>query len=257
MAVQVPRVVLFDIDGTLVNCQGTGIGSLERGFRRTFPQFADIPFPQLELGGATDFGVARFLLSHFGVEHLPHHRDSFLRAYEAELDQILGEPAERPRVEVLPGVRQLLVHVESRSHCRMGLLTGNSQAGAAIKLRHAGLSGGLDWGAFGDDHEDRNALGPIAIQRAAQRFDLPVEPDQVVIIGDTIRDIACARACGAKVIAVATGHSTKEQLAAAEPDLLIADLTAVTEILAFLEGTQEGTSEGTRPELLGASASES
>lgn len=234
MAVQVPRLVLFDIDGTLVNCQGTGIRSLERGFRRAFPQFADIPFPAVELGGATDFGVARFLLSHFGVEHLPHHRDSFLRAYESELDQILGEQAERPRVEVLPGVQELLVNVESRTNCLMGLLTGNSQAGAAIKLRHAGLSGGLDWGAFGDDHEDRNALGPIAMQRAAQRFEIPVEPEQVVIIGDTIRDIACARACGARVIAVATGHSTSDQLAEAKPDLLVGDLTDLTAILGML-----------------------
>lgn len=234
MAVQVPRVVLFDIDGTLVNCQGTGIRSLERGFRRAFPQFAEIPFPQLELGGATDFGVARFLLSHFGVEHLPHHRDSFLRAYELELDEILGEESDRPRVEVLPGVRELLTNLESRTNCLMGLLTGNSQAGAAIKLRHAGLSGGLDWGAFGDDHEDRNALGPIAMQRARQRFEIPVAPDQVVIIGDTLRDVACARACGARVIAVATGHSTSDQLAEALPDLLVEDLTNLEAILEVL-----------------------
>jgi phosphoglycolate phosphatase-like HAD superfamily hydrolase len=231
---QTPRVVLFDIDGTLVNCHGTGTRSLESGFRKAFPEFSDVPFPALELGGATDFGVARFILSHYGLEHHPVHRDNFLRAYENDLDRLLGEGTDPPRVSVLPGVRELLAKFESLSNCATGLLTGNSQIGAAIKLRHAGLSGGLDWGAFGDDHEDRNALGHIAIERAAARLGSAIHPEQVIIIGDTIRDIACARACGAKVIAVATGHSTWEQLAEAGPDLLVADLTNLPAIFEVL-----------------------
>jgi phosphoglycolate phosphatase-like HAD superfamily hydrolase len=114
----------------------------------------------------------------------------------------------------------------------LAVLTGNTEAGARVKLRHFRIDHHFPVGAYGDDHHDRNELGPIALERARHRFGKDFRPDGIVVIGDTLRDIACARAFGAKVIAVATGAATRAELAAASPDVLLDDFSDRDRVLA-------------------------
>src|SRR5690606_23071909 len=119
---------------------------------------------------------------------------------------------EEGRGRLLPGVEGLLAAFEERGHHRLAVLTGNLREGAWIKLRHFRIDRHFPTGAFGDDHHDRNELGPIARRRALEVFGEDFAPADIAVIGDTPRDIACARAFGARAVAVATGSSSREQL---------------------------------------------
>ncbi|MEM9017587.1 MAG: haloacid dehalogenase-like hydrolase, partial [Verrucomicrobiota bacterium] len=162
-------ILLFDIDGTLVDTEGAGLRALRRGLHDAFPATAAHSFPSLDLGGATDGGVIAFLFSHFSIENSSENRVEFYAAYEGALSDELYRSREAGRGRVLPGVADLLRHLEQNHDDKgRGLLTGNSENGARIKLQHFGIDGPFSFGAFGDDHHDRNRLGPIALDRAAK-----------------------------------------------------------------------------------------
>ena len=122
--------------------------------------------------------------------------------------------------ELLPGISELLENLDHCEHFALGLLTGNIQRGAWTKLEEFGIEHFFHTGAYGDDHHDRNRLGPIAIDRATEHFEYKFSPEDTVVIGDTPKDIACARACGACAVAVATGSFSYEMLATFQPDHL-------------------------------------
>jgi len=218
------RLLLFDIDGTLIDTGGAGLISLSEGFYLAFPEHRDRVFPPLELGGATDNGLVMHLFDHFGLEDLPHHRSRFFESYAAQLAGSLERFSQEGRGRLLPGVVELLEALAEDEDHVLAVLTGNTEAGAKIKLRHFRIDHYFAVGAYGDDHHDRNELGPIARERVRQHCGKEFRPEEIVVIGDTLRDIACARALGAKVIAVATGAASREELAAAGPDLLLDDL---------------------------------
>lgn len=230
-----PKLLLFDIDGTLLDTGGAGLVSLRDGFHAAFPEHRERPFPPLELGGATDGGVARFLFEHFGLPDTPEHRATFFGHYTLKLTGHLESFAAAGRGRLLPGVAKLLAILEERSRHRLAVLTGNLREGAAIKLRHFRIDRHFPTGAFGDDHHDRNELGPIARQRALETFGESFAPADIAVIGDTPRDVACARAFGARAIAVATGCASPEQLAASQPDLFLEDLSNPEEVMARLD----------------------
>jgi phosphoglycolate phosphatase-like HAD superfamily hydrolase len=117
----------------------------------------------------------------------------------------------------------------------LALLTGNTEAGARIKLQSYGLDSYFPLGAYGSDHHDRNALGPIAIDRAEKAMGRPYPATKALVIGDTEKDIACAHACGAKVVAVATGAAPLERLEAQAPDGILDDLSDVPRAIALFE----------------------
>lgn len=217
---------LFDIDGTLLDTEGAGLRSLEAGWWRVFPDLVARGFPPLDLGGATDGSVVSFLFAHFGMEETNADRARFYAAYHEELDGTLSRNRKEGLGRVLDGVLELLEALDAEwpAHVR-GLLTGNSAEGAATKLRHFGLEGHFAFGAFGDDHPDRNELGGIALRRVREVAGRGFRADQCVVIGDTPKDVACARACGARVVAVATGSSGIDELRATCPDVLLPDLT--------------------------------
>ena len=230
------KLLLFDIDGTLLDTGGAGLLSLKEGLREAFPEHRESDFPSLELGGATDHGVVGTIFSHFGIEPSPEHRRRFFSAYTAGLEKTLSDFSDKGKGRVLPGVTTLLSRLsEDGSYC-LGLLTGNLRAGAEIKLRHYGLAHHFtaDAGAYGDDHHDRNELGPIARRRAAGIFGEDFAPENIVVIGDTLRDIACARAFGAKVLAVATGAADWEDLERGRPDGLVRDLAEIDDLERWL-----------------------
>lgn len=219
------RLVLFDIDGTLIETGGAGLSSLRDGFYDAFPETADRPFPDLDLGGATDGGVAMFLFEHFGLEDSDHGRSHFYGHYIVHLERRLNEFENEGRGRVLKGVEQLLDGFREHGSYELAVLTGNIQDGAWMKLRHYGLDSHFSYGAFGDDHHDRNELGPVALRRAEESRGVAFDPRNVVVVGDTLKDVACARAFGARAVAVATGTVSHEDLASVNPDHLLKDFS--------------------------------
>jgi phosphoglycolate phosphatase len=230
------KLLLFDIDGTLVDTGGAGLMALRDGFHEAFPRHREDEFPPLELGGATDHGVAMGLFAHFALDDHSEHRERFFRAYTARLEQGLATHSVIGKARVLPGVTDLLARLSDCGDHRLAVLTGNLREGARIKLSHFGIDHhfSLDAGAYGDDHHDRKELGPIARRRATAYFGEDFAPENIVVIGDTLRDIACARAFGAKVLAVATGAANREELENGRPDGLVEDLTEIGEVERWL-----------------------
>ena len=222
------RLILFDIDGTLIETGGAGLASLRDGFYDAFPEIADQPFPELDLGGATDGGVAIFLFDHFKLEDSEERRAHFYGHYLGHLQKRLAEFESEGKGKVLDGVGNLLEELGRDCSHELAVLTGNIQDGAWLKLRHYSLDAHFRYGAFGDDHHDRNELGAFALRRASESAGVMFEPDNVVVVGDTVKDIACARALGAKAIAVATGSATREELEAASPDRILDDFSDVS-----------------------------
>ena len=225
------RLVLFDIDGTLLLTGGAGKRAMDRAFEEAFgvaDAFADVP-----MGGRTD----RFLVER-GLERwsLPVTRealDLFRERYLAHLAAAIHEPG-HGRKGTMPGVGALLDALDARPHVQSALLTGNFEAGARLKLDHFGLWDRFAWGAFGDDHADRNALARAAVAAAPSRGVSLADPAHAVVVGDTPFDIACARAAGAQVVAVATGGHGLDELRALGPDLAVESLNDLDAVLALV-----------------------
>lgn len=212
---------LFDIDGTLLNTGGAGFFALRDGFCEAFDSDPSL-FPKLNLHGATDRGVAMGLFEQFEIAHTPENEIRFFDAYHGHLERNLT--LESGSVAI-PGVIDLLDVLRDETDHAVGLLTGNISRGAYTKVDAFGIGRErFPFGAFGDDHHDRNELGPIGISRASDLTGHRFTSESTIIIGDTPKDIACARACGAKAVAVTTGGFDEEQLAKFSPDLLLHDL---------------------------------
>ena len=223
------RLVLFDIDGTLISSGGAGERALCAAFNETFGIEDD--FTSIEIAGRTDTGIAREILQKHGIAQTDENLSRLLEAYLQLLARLLPTTEGR----VLPGVVPLLEALQSSHDTVLGLLTGNLQRGAELKLRHYGIWQFFAFGAFADDHHDRNELGRFAQLRMRERHGIEVSREKVFVIGDTPHDIACARAIGANAIAVATGRSNHSELAVHQPDWVFGDLSDVPAVLAALQ----------------------
>ncbi len=222
------RLILWDIDSTLVNTGSAGLGALVRATIEWFGGEGDLN--AVEIAGRTDRAIAHQILEKYGKPVTDENVNSFLGRYVA----LLPEELPRRNGRVLPGIRALLEYLARQPDTTLGLLTGNLERGARLKLEHYDLWHFFPFGAFADDHHDRNALGPCALSRAVAHagFDFPVA--QVDVVGDTGHDVACGKAFGARTIAVATGSWPREQLAKSEPDFLFDDLSNVDEVKKML-----------------------
>ncbi|HJU66010.1 MAG TPA: HAD family hydrolase [Gemmatimonadaceae bacterium] len=222
------RLVLFDIDGTLLWTDGAGRRAMTAALTEVFGSSGPASY---RYDGKTDPQIVRDLMRHAGhaEEHIDARLDSLLDLYLAGLERELARGSHAPHV--YEGVPELLDALEARSDVVLGLLTGNVAQGATIKLRAAGIRPErFRIGAFGSDHHHRPELPAIARQRAREVLGLDVPGDALVVIGDTPADIECGRALGARAIAVATGHYTLEELARHHPTAVfptLADTTAV------------------------------
>ena len=218
------RLILWDIDSTLVNTGAAGQHALVRATIEWFGGEGDLT--GVEIAGRTDRAIAHQILQKYGKAVTDESVNSFLDRYIA----LLPEELPRRNGRVLPGVRELLEYLARQPDTTLGLLTGNLQRGARLKLEHYNLWHFFPFGAFADDHHDRNALGPCALSRAVEhaKFDFPVA--QVDVVGDTGHDIACGKAFGARTVAVATGSWSREQLVGYEPDFLFDDLSNLDEV---------------------------
>jgi len=222
------RLILFDIDGTLVQC-GSQVrdlftGALGEVYGKT------VETAGYSFAGRTDPGIVHDLLRDVGLPEdeveagLPAMRRSYLQRLEAGLDV--------RRMRLLPGVLELLEELALRPDVTVGLLTGNWSDGARIKLSRFDLNRFFPFGAFGDDGVDRNALPPVALERAFAATGRRFRPRETLIIGDSLLDVACGRASGVPVLAVATGFTRAEALAEAGADWVVEDLWAARAPLA-------------------------
>ncbi len=218
------RLALFDIDGTLIRTGGAGVAAFARTGETLFGIQNGVA--RMRFAGRTDTSLIRELLARHDISPTPENRARFQEHYLALLPRVLGQYPGR----VCPGVREFVTALQALPHPPvLGLLTGNLRAGAEIKLRHFGL-----WdifaavGAFGDDDEDRNRIAAVALARGRALLGNDLAPEEVLVVGDTPHDVACGRAVGARVLAVATGGAGWEELAATRPDWLAPDLTRVS-----------------------------
>ncbi|MQA89635.1 MAG: HAD hydrolase-like protein [Gemmatimonas sp.] len=217
------RLVLFDVDGTILSSRGAAPRAFRRALRETFA--TDGPEDGYSFAGRTDPQIARDLLRLAGIEdgQIDHGLDSFWDRYAS----LLAAEFRAVDATLYPGVRQLLDRVDSvPNEAVLGLLTGNVRAGAELKLTSAGIEfDRFRVGAFGSDHHDRCELPAIAVARAKATFGRTFEGKSVVIVGDTPFDISCGEHLGVRTIAVATGTYPLDQLANCNPDHLFPDLS--------------------------------
>ena len=224
------RLLLFDIDGTLLDTGGAGMAALRTAAVDVFGTEHEVP--AFDLAGSTDSGIVRGLFEYFGEPFSEARVLSFYEVYLGYLAENLG----RFEGRLLDGVGELLVRLGGEPGCAIGLLTGNIAEGAAKKVRHFGIEAFFGFGAYGDDHHDRNRLGPVALGRAREVTGEEFLPEDSVVIGDTPKDIWCGEALGAKTVAVATGRFSSEELAGHGADVVFADLGDVEVVVERLLG---------------------
>ncbi|MCC7416407.1 MAG: HAD hydrolase-like protein [Acidobacteria bacterium] len=212
---------------------GAGGRAMSGAFEEVFGianAFAGVP-----MDGRTDAWLLARAIDAHGVTASPGALARFHRAYPAHLQAELGRAG--PRRKIMPGVRPLLRRLAPAMHVFLALLTGNTEAGARLKLEHFDLWRFFSCGAFGDRDVDRNLLLPAALARV-QACGGPIVPaSQVIVIGDTPLDVACAFASGARAIAVATGGHDARELRAAGADVVfetLEDTGAVVSAIAHL-----------------------
>ncbi len=232
--------VLFDIDGTLVDARGAGRAALERALAE-WTGFMTRLSP-IDFAGRTDLEIFRAMVRLAGR---PQPDDATRRAIMRRYAAFLPEELQaRPESHACPGVQELLVALTQDPRWILALATGNTAAGAYAKLRHLELEepflrcaprSPLLLGGFGDEAEDRNVLVPQALFRIEGATGLRMSPENVVVVGDTERDIMAARAAGVPVLAVASGMRSEAQLAAAQPDALLPDLSDTKAALRILD----------------------
>src|ERR1700704_601619 len=222
------RLLLFDIDGTLISSAGAGVQSLKLVLAERFGIKDDLH--DIEIAGMTDSGIVISILKKHKIPETHENVSAFLDSYVHFLSQELP----RRKGTLLPGVLELLERLKSRPHLVLALLTGNVSRGAQLKLEHYGVWHFFEFGAFAYYHRDRNRLGPFARARAYERHGREFSASEIDVIGDTPPDIACGKALGARTVAVATGTWDRDELAKHQPDFLIDDLSNVDTIMEKL-----------------------
>ena len=222
------RLLLFDIDGTLVSTGGAGVRALKLVIEKRYGVQDDLH--DIEIAGRTDSGIAASILKKYGTNETNGKVTDFLDEYIGFLQQTVSTTDG----QVLPGMSEILTRMKTRPDRVLGLLTGNIKRGAELKLQHYGLWDFFEFGAFADDHHDRNQLGEFARARAKEKHGHDFDAAQIDVIGDTGHDVACGKAFGARTVAIATGSWSREQLAAHKPDFLFDDLANVGEVMRVL-----------------------
>jgi len=223
----VKRLILFDIDGTLLQCGPQVRPILAAALVEVFGTAGNLE--TYDLAGHTDPRIVLDLLTRAGIPEeevrarLSEVRESYGKRLEAALD--------RRHMRLLPGVAEILEHLAGRDDMALGLVTGNWERGARTKLSRFDLNRYFGFGAFGCDGVERSDLPPVALERAERHLGRRFRPEETLIVGDTIHDVECAKAHGIPVLAVATGWTAAETLQAAGADRVVADLTVIEDWL--------------------------
>ena len=223
------RVAFFDIDGTLMT-GGPAKNAFCGAMIDTFGTVGNVE--EVSFGGKTDPQIARELL--VGIDYsVDLIEERFPSLWHSYTERLADELTQCP-MQVLPGVHELLNILKRMDDIGVGLLTGNIARGAQLKLDSAGLTEHFVLGSYGSDHEEREHLSRIALQRARDMWSPALCPENTVVIGDTPRDVDCGLAIGARTLAVATGSFSSSQLAKAGANRVVIDLTDTDEIVSYL-----------------------
>jgi phosphoglycolate phosphatase-like HAD superfamily hydrolase len=217
------RLVLFDIDGTLVHTGHAGTQAFAKTFATEFKAVEGLE--KISFAGRTDVNLVREFFGYNKIPATPENFRRFFERYVFWLDRILAHSQTR----ICPGVRELLRDLHTLPNPpKLGLLTGNIRLGAEIKLRHFNLWEQFEFGGFADDHEERDLIAAAAHARSHRVLGEKLRGEEIVVVGDTPYDIRCGRAIGAKVLAVATGGAKLDELKKHNPDWLVQDLTQIS-----------------------------
>ena len=216
-----PKLLLFDVDGTLVLTGGAGIRAMGRAFQQTFQ--IEGAFTGTSIAGRTDRFIVAEALARAGIVADAETLHRFRQTYYACLSEEIVHPG--PRKGVMPGIRDLLGRLVAEHQVFVALLTGNYSGAAEIKLAHFDLWRYFRCGAFAEDADERHELVPVAMSRVRECGQFEVALEDVVVIGDTPLDVDCARASGVRSIAVATGGFDADTLSRSGADVVFDDLT--------------------------------
>ena len=226
------KVLLFDIDGTLLEPAGIGRLCCRRALEDVLG--FSVSTNSVEMAGRTDWGIVNDFLVHAGLEET-QVEDQREKIFDS-LSRHIAAAAPSSKMHLLPGVMPLLDYLENDTQFILGLVTGNVRQTVVHKLRAVGINPALfTFGAFGDEHIDRNTLPALALYRLSQMMGGKVPPERALVIGDTPHDIACARHASLKVLSVATGLYKSQDLAKYEPDFLLEDLSNTPKVVEILE----------------------
>jgi phosphoglycolate phosphatase-like HAD superfamily hydrolase len=228
-------IVLFDVDGTLVDTAGSGRFAFQAAFLEVFGIDAVMKAEsRVRFAGMTDPLIIEALADAGGIDRSDLESkngsllDSFYRHLEVETERLHGSS------QVLPGVEPLLERLAAMDHAYTGLITGNLETGARIKLAPFDLNRFFPTGGFGSDHADRSQVARIAADKMKRHHGIDVPAHRVMVIGDTEHDITCARANGFGAVAVQHNWVSRDRLLAAKPDAYLPDLTDIPAVLTAL-----------------------
>ncbi|MGH9870440.1 MAG: HAD family hydrolase [Candidatus Polarisedimenticolia bacterium] len=232
------QLVLFDVDGTLLDVGGSGRWAMTRAFEEVFELPDAEPFSRaVRFDGMTDPWILRAIARNAGVndDHLARERGRLRSSFLSHLERRL---AAVPGKRAMPGVVELLERLAGVSMAQVGLATGNIEPGARLKLGSVGLGGHFAFGGFGGDADDRAGIGRVARERCEARLGRAIPPSDVVLVGDSEEDVRAAHANGYRALAVGTGWVAHEVLRAMEPDLFVDDLSDFGAIMQFIFGSR-------------------
>jgi len=224
------KILLFDIDGTLLLTGGAGLRAMNRAFVHLYG--IEEKFSGKNLAGRTDTSIFRDAAEECGFPYDADSLEEFKEEYFAALPQELNTPARDKRL--MPGVQELLTALNARNDVYLGLLTGNWRKSGYLKLAVFGLDRFFTFGAFSEDSEIRPDLLPYAVRRCQLKYNRKPEPQDIFVIGDTPSDIQCAKPHGAVSVAVAAAHYKEKDLDAFQPDHILTDFTDLDAALRIL-----------------------
>lgn len=232
-------VCLFDIDGTLLRTGGAGQRAMERALTDVFG--VPDPYEDIPAAGRTDRAITADLFAHHELSPTEPEWQQFQSVYFGHLQTTLRDLEGM----ILPGIETLLDRLSTRRDVTLGLLTGNFREAARLKLEHHAIDHHFAFGGYGDQHHDRDDVARVAWSEACRHLGRDIDPSAVCVIGDTPSDVKCARAIGARAIAVATGMFSAEELIRSQPDELYQDfsdpdqfLTRMDRVLSAMAGSQ-------------------
>lgn len=225
------RLLLFDIDGTILRAGGAGFRSMARATWDLYER--DFDWNDIDPRGGLDPLLFQAAAAKNGVEPTDDEHERFRELYVRYLPEELARYPER--LKVMPGIHDVFQRLRQQAHVQLGLLTGNYRDSARLKLEAAGIR--WEWfvvGAFGDEAPTRPGLVPRALERFAANFGKSIAAERVLIVGDTPRDVECALLNDCQVVAVGTGDHALEELHAAGAHLVLEDLSDPTPLLELV-----------------------
>lgn len=221
-------VLLFDIDGTLIKTGGAGKNAMEDAFAELYQIKNGLD--KISFAGSTDLGIFDKALKLNGLSQDQFNSEKvFRKKYLELLEKYLIDRPEGQ--ELLPGVKDFLSHCQNRPEIYMGLVTGNYREGANLKLSRFKINHYFDEGAFGCDYADRNLLPPLAIKRIEEKGYILPPKNKIWIIGDTIKDVECAKSNGLPSLITFTGFSPKNEILKSKPELTMENLESFPKFL--------------------------